>query len=68
MMDAGRGLLARAQAAGAVRQDVTWDDVFTAVAAISGVASQPGKAGKTGKDTATRVLAVYLDGLRTPSR
>jgi len=47
---------------------VTWDDVFTAVAAISGIASQSGKAGKTGKDAAARVLAVYLDGLRTPSR
>jgi AcrR family transcriptional regulator len=65
MMDAGRGLLARAQAAGAVRQDVTWGDVFTAVAAISGIATQSGRAGK---DAATRVLAVYLDGLRTPSR
>jgi AcrR family transcriptional regulator len=61
MMDAGRGLFARAQAAGAVRSDVTWDDVFTAVAAISGIASQSGKAGK---DAVTRVLAVYLDGLR----
>ncbi len=40
MMDAGRALLARAQADNAVRQDVTWDDVFTAVAAISGIASQ----------------------------
>jgi len=68
MMDAGRGLLARAQAAGAVRQDVTWDDVFTAIAAISGIASQSGKSGNAGKDAATRVLAVYLDGLRTPSR
>jgi hypothetical protein len=34
---------------------VTWDEVITAVAAISGIASQA---------TATRVLAVYLDGLR----
>jgi hypothetical protein len=37
---------------------VTWDDVFTAVAAISGITH------KSGHDAATRVLAVYLDGLR----
>jgi AcrR family transcriptional regulator len=60
MMDAGRDLLAAAQAVGAVRKDVTWDDVFTAVAAISGIASQPSQAGR---DAAARVLAVYLDGL-----
>jgi AcrR family transcriptional regulator len=65
MMDAGRRLLARAQAAGAVRPDVTWDDVFTAVAAISGIASQSGKAGQ---DAAIRVLAVYLDGLQNQAR
>jgi AcrR family transcriptional regulator len=65
MMDAGRSLLARAQAAGAVRPDVTWDDVFTAVAVISGIASQSGKAGQ---DAATRVLAVYLDGLQNQAR
>jgi AcrR family transcriptional regulator len=58
MMDAGRRLLARAQADHAVRPDVTFDDVFTAVAAISGIAH------KSGPDTAARVLAVYLDGLR----
>jgi AcrR family transcriptional regulator len=58
LMDAGRDLLARAQADNAVRPDVTWDDVFTAVAAISGIAH------KSGNDAATRVLAVYLDGLR----
>jgi AcrR family transcriptional regulator len=58
MMDAGRGLLARAQAAHAVRPDVTFDDVFTAVAAISGIAH------KSGQEAAARVLAVYLDGLR----
>ena len=61
MMDSGRDLLAAAQADGAVRPDVTWDDVFTAVAAISGIASQPGK---QDRDAAARVLAVYLDGLR----
>ncbi len=58
LMDAGRHLLARAQADHAVRPDVTWSDVFTAVAAISGIAHQ------CGHDAATRVLAVYLDGLR----
>jgi AcrR family transcriptional regulator len=65
MMDSGRDLLAAAQAAGAVRQDVTWHDVFTAVAAISGIASQPGK---QDRDAAARVLAVYLDGLRATRR
>jgi AcrR family transcriptional regulator len=63
MFGAGRDLLARAQAAGEVRADVSWDDVFTAVAAISGITVQ------SGRDAATRVLAVYLDGLRlTPGR
>ena len=60
MMDAGRRLLARAQAGHAIRPDVAFDDVFTAVAAISGIA------GKSGPDAAARVLAVYLDGLRAP--
>jgi AcrR family transcriptional regulator len=59
LLQAGRGLLTRAQAAGAVRPDVTWDDVFAAVAAISGIVSG------SGKEVATRALAVYLDGLRT---
>jgi AcrR family transcriptional regulator len=58
MMTAGEQLLASAQAAGAVRTDASWKDVFTAVAAISGIAVQ------SGKDTAARVLDVYLDGLR----
>jgi AcrR family transcriptional regulator len=62
MMDAGRGLLARAQAEGVVRSDVTWEDVFTAVAAVSGIA---GRSGPAAKDTAARFLAVYLDGLRS---
>jgi AcrR family transcriptional regulator len=62
MMDAGRDLLAKAQAAGAVRTDVTWDDVFTAIAAISGIAGQPGAPGRA---AAARVLSVYLDGLLT---
>jgi AcrR family transcriptional regulator len=57
MMDAGARLLGTAQAVEAVRADVTWQDVFTAVAAISGIAVQ------SGKDTAERVLDVYLDGL-----
>jgi hypothetical protein len=58
MMTAGEQLLTSAQAAGAVRTDASWKDVFTAVAAISGIAVQ------SGKDTAARVLDVYLDGLR----
>jgi hypothetical protein len=34
------------------------EDVFTAAVAISGVASQ------SGQDATSRILAVYLDGLR----
>ena len=60
MMGAGHELLARAQADGAVRPDVTWPDVFTAVAAISAIAT------RSGPDASARVLGVYLDGLRTP--
>ena len=62
LMDAGRHLLARAQADHAVRPDVTWNDVFTALAAISGITH------KSGPDAATRVLAVYLDGLRASAK
>ena len=58
MMSAGEDLLSRAQQTGAVRADVQWPDMFTAVAAISGIAVQ------SGKDAAVRVLDVYLDGLR----
>ena len=58
LLDAGERLLVSAQAAGAVRPDVSIKDVFTAVAAISGIAVQ------SGADTADRVLDVYLDGLR----
>ena len=57
MMDAGYELLARAQADGAVRPDVAWPDVFTAVAAISAIAT------RSGPDASARVLGVYLDGL-----
>jgi len=42
-----------------IRPDVTWPDIFTAVAAISAIATQ------SGPDTSTRILDVYLDGLRT---
>jgi AcrR family transcriptional regulator len=58
MMNTGCGLLARAQADGAVRTDVTWPDVFSAVAAISAIAT------RSGPDASARILAVYLDGLR----
>jgi AcrR family transcriptional regulator len=62
MMAAGAALLARAQADGAIRQDVAWPDVFAAVAAISAIAT------RKGPDASTRVLSVYLDGLRaTPA-
>jgi AcrR family transcriptional regulator len=58
MMSAGAGLLARAQADGAVRPDVAWPDVFTAVAAISAIAI------RSGPEASARILRVYLDGLR----
>jgi AcrR family transcriptional regulator len=58
MMTAGYELLARAQADGLVRPDVTWPDVFTAVAAISAIAT------RSGPEASARVLGVYLDGLR----
>lgn len=60
MMNAGYVLLSRAQADGVVRPDVTWPDVFTAVAAISGIAT------RSGPETSSRILNVYLDGLRPP--
>jgi AcrR family transcriptional regulator len=59
MNDTGARLLARAQAAGVVRDDVAWPDVFTAVAAISAISV------RSGPDARDRVLRVYLDGLRT---
>lgn len=58
MTEACRELLARAQENGTVRPDTTWEDVFTAAVAISGITAQ------SGPEPASRVLAVYLDGLR----
>ncbi|HEX3590254.1 MAG TPA: TetR/AcrR family transcriptional regulator [Pseudonocardiaceae bacterium] len=52
-------LLARAQEAGAVRPDVTVDDLGTLLAALFLAANGPG----TG--SATRAVAVLADGLRT---
>ena len=57
MMESGHGLLVRAQADGVIRPDVTWPDVFTAVAAISAIAT------RSGPEASARVLGVYLDGL-----
>jgi AcrR family transcriptional regulator len=58
LMDTGHGLLTRAQADGVIRPDVTWPDIFTAVAAISAIAT------RSGPDASARILDVYLDGLR----
>ncbi len=58
LMEAGNGLLARAQADGTIRPDVTFPDIFTAVAAISAIAT------RSGPEASARVLGVYLDGLR----
>jgi hypothetical protein len=41
---------------------VTWPDVFTAVAAISAIAT------RSGPDASARVLGVYLDGLPRAAR
>ena len=59
LMDAGDSMLTRAQADGVIRPDVRWTDVFTAVAAISAIAT------RSGPDASSRILGVYLDGLRT---
>ena len=62
MATAGQQLFAAAQAAGAVRADVTWDEVFTAVTAVSWAA------GQSSPERADRILAVYLDGLKHHSQ
>jgi AcrR family transcriptional regulator len=58
MAAAGRELFAAAQADGSIRADVAWDEVFTAITAISWAASQ------SSPERAGRILAVYLDGLK----
>jgi AcrR family transcriptional regulator len=62
MVDAGRDLFAAAQSAGEIRADVTWDEVFTAVTAVSWAAAQ------SSPERADRILAVFLDGLRPALR
>jgi AcrR family transcriptional regulator len=63
LMGTGDGLLSRAQADGVIRPDVAFPDIFTAVAAIAAIAT------RSGPDASTRILNVYLDGLRTaPTR
>lgn len=57
---AGRPLLERAQQAGAVREDVTFDDLVHLVGGIAKMpARQPGQT--------ERVLALALDGLKRPA-
>src|SRR5262249_2141083 len=57
-------LLTRAQAAGAVRSDVTVEDVMNLVVGVFGASTQFGR----GPETAGRLLAVVFDGLRAGSR
>jgi AcrR family transcriptional regulator len=58
MIEAGKALFGRAQSAGDIRADVTWDEVFTAVTAISWAASE------SSPERADRILTLFLDGLR----
>jgi AcrR family transcriptional regulator len=57
--DAGEPLLLRAQAAGAVREDVDISDVTKMVAGIAGLRT-------VGPEQTKRIVAVALDGLRQP--
>jgi AcrR family transcriptional regulator len=58
MSTAGQELFLAAQADGDIRADATWDEVFTAVTAISWAASQ------SSPERGDRILAVFLDGLK----
>ncbi len=58
--DAGEPLLLRAQAAGAVRDDVDILDVTKMVAGIAGLRT-------AGPEQVKRIVAVALDGLRPPA-
>ncbi|WP_437806404.1 TetR/AcrR family transcriptional regulator [Sorangium sp. So ce1078] len=61
--EAAAHLLARAQAAGEVRRDVTLDDIVSMVTAISLAAQQtPSDPGR-----AQRLLATFIAGLQAPS-
>jgi AcrR family transcriptional regulator len=55
-----RNLLNQAQAVGAVRSDVTVEDVMNLVVGVFGASSQFGR----GPETADRLLGVVFDGLR----
>ncbi|HEX2680955.1 MAG TPA: TetR/AcrR family transcriptional regulator, partial [Candidatus Dormibacteraeota bacterium] len=55
-------LLTNAQTAGAVRSDVTVDDVMNLVVGVFSASTQFGR----GSKTAGRLLAVVFDGLRAP--
>ena len=58
MYESGEPLLRRAQAAGAVRDDISIDDAVRLVAGVAGVAFP-------GPDQRDRVIDMALDGLRT---
>lgn len=64
LLEAGEGLLRRAQAAGAVRPEATMVDLLTLVNAVSLVAEgQEGAA-----DEAVRLVSLAIDGVWTPAR
>jgi AcrR family transcriptional regulator len=58
MFAAGQELFTAAQAAGGIRPDATWEEVLTAVTAVSWAVSE------SSPDRGDRILAVYLDGLK----
>jgi AcrR family transcriptional regulator len=58
--DAIKTLLTGAQAQGAVRSDVTVDDVMKLVVGVFSASTQFGR----GSDTASRLLTIVFDGLR----
>lgn len=58
-------LTERAQAAGAVRTDVTWRDVF--MLSVAPVGADECLAARAGEQQWRRTIAIALDGLRTPS-
>jgi AcrR family transcriptional regulator len=62
LVDAGRELFDSAQAAGDVRADARWEDVFTAAMAISWATGQAA-ADPDRAERADRMLALVIDGL-----
>ncbi|WP_433384186.1 hypothetical protein ACQPZX_23360 [Actinoplanes sp. CA-142083] len=64
MRDAVAGLLATAQADGAIRGDLTAEELFALVTAVGWIAEQA----PTLEGRRERLLALILQGLRGPAR